>query len=199
MKKMILLSAALLLFTANAYAADDTGVFEIEDVTVNGSAWEWDLTDPNAVIDINVGETYSVDMSVSYNVSLLAPFQSTYSDSISAEIKLPNLAGFGPVVWTASQATPDGLLEHDVFGTNQVDFAVWNLSGDLLVENSPLLDYNPRWAGLYLSTGEGISGLVDVDYRLANINNPVPEPSTMLLFGAGLLGLVGYTRKKKKA
>ena len=28
-------------------------------------------------------------------------------------------------------------------------------------------------------------------------NDPVPEPATMLLFGTGLLGLVGYQRKKK--
>ena len=28
-------------------------------------------------------------------------------------------------------------------------------------------------------------------------NNPVPEPSTILLMGIGLLGLVGYSRKKK--
>jgi len=30
-------------------------------------------------------------------------------------------------------------------------------------------------------------------------NNPVPEPTTMLLFGTGLAGLVGVTLRKKKA
>jgi hypothetical protein len=29
-------------------------------------------------------------------------------------------------------------------------------------------------------------------------NNPVPEPSTILLMGIGLLGLVGYSRKRSK-
>jgi hypothetical protein len=46
--------------------------------------------------------------------------------------------------------------------------------------------------------GDGILQLASSTFTLDYENNtaPVPEPSTILLMGAGLLGLVGYNRKR---
>jgi hypothetical protein len=42
----------------------------------------------------------------------------------------------------------------------------------------------------------GINNQPQHDYSIRGIQTTVPEPATLLLFGAGLAGLVGYSRKR---
>lgn len=42
------------------------------------------------------------------------------------------------------------------------------------------------------------SGPSDIAFSSAGGFNPIPEPATMFLLGSGLVGLVGFMRKKKK-
>jgi hypothetical protein len=55
------------------------------------------------------------------------------------------------------------------------------------------LDYNDLYAG---DQGPQVFSNISFDDEPFGVYNPVPEPSTMLLLGSGLIALVGYGRKK---
>ncbi|MGD9160681.1 MAG: PEP-CTERM sorting domain-containing protein [Desulfobacteraceae bacterium] len=118
----------------------------------------------------------------------------------------------------------NALLEHDITGDSNFRYDYGNVDGPNLSSNLTI-DSNYNWeygvfkfgtwfiaiendsdaeinfAGINFNNmdgfigGESINGLSH--YTLFN-TTPVPEPATMFLLGAGLVGITGIRRKLKK-
>lgn len=85
---------------------------------------------------------------------------------------------------------------------NALNFAEYNPTSNVLnfQINSPLQAYFLEYSGGttdfgFYSSNNASGDVVDLEI---GEGSPVPEPTTMLLFGAGLVGLAGFGRKKFK-
>jgi len=61
-----------------------------------------------------------------------------------------------------------------------------NATGGLFIDYVVLHDTGNYWL------------VDDMSGDASNVNNPVPEPATMFLFGAGLLGMAGFKKKERE-
>jgi hypothetical protein len=72
--------------------------------------------------------------------------------------------------------------------------------GGLAFSLQPALDdlYNPyHWVGLYWDQNDNLLTNATLDITdLGSTSSPVPEPSSILLFGTGILGVAAQTRRK---
>lgn len=193
MKKTLATIACLATLTLGTSALATP--FQISETTVDFSAlgvglYTWDSYASN-VFDLDEGEYFDFTFGEFHYPLALAGGNVEFEVSFTAP-ELANPSGVGTFavgsIWIFSAR---GLS----FGDPIIaDYSYNGNTGGQLQLDFNDIDFDIQFGSSDFITGR-ITNLADATVA------PVPEPGTMLLFGAGLLGLVGYNRKRsnKKA
>ncbi len=146
--------------------------------------------DQNGTLDGDTADDWTLTYAGIYSISVGIDDCCMYGDYFDVFVD-------GSLVGTTPVVAKDG-----TDGYSQGSFEVTLGTGTHIIDfqDALLRDY-------YLVAGPtGFGGTVDAGYSPAGATvtisqvsaAPVPEPSTILLMGIGLLGLVGYSRKRSK-
>ncbi|WP_319586561.1 PEP-CTERM sorting domain-containing protein [uncultured Desulfobulbus sp.] len=215
MKKTIKFSlavAATLLLSSNAMALPSAGqsvkLFNGVNGTTNGGEFNVDVAGNSIAVDytsfclevneyINYNTPYHIDSVADFAANGGVGGATDKKDYLDQKTKW--------VYWNYIQGT---FGKSDVIA-NAVQSAIWFLEDEI----DGLGDYATTvndWLTKGAEKGFTIDGIVKV-INLSDSNGvfkqsqiigeaaPVPEPTTMLLFGTGLVGLAGIARKRKNS
>ena len=196
MKKMLVFLCAATLFfgiVVSAHALPTNGGFETGDLT----GWNW-------AGDVTVATSFTIG-SETYNPTegnYLAKLGSTADSGVwfdsnlivdSFDVIVPNESSFSAWIRSGPSNAPKQEFTQTVF----------NDSGNTVAINLALLTFNvpEDWCVTLYGVGVDLGETIFVDNvsgKPCPNTNPVPEPSTMLLLGSGIVGLAGWSRKKFK-
>lgn len=168
--------------------------FQINGTTVDFSAFGWGVysftSNSSVVEELGVGDSF---------------------DFTFGTFNYPVAWATGDVEFTVNFATPTVINVSDTGNFTVASFFIASYRslsfGDPVIVDYSYngftggqlsLDFYDIDPGFQCGTSSDIVGKIT---NIADATAPVPEPSTMLLFGVGALGLVGYSRKRsnKKA
>ena len=192
-KSFLLLNILLLTLVTQSYAL----------ILTPGNAWltgsdgpadgSWETNSQSVLDDILLGLSIGSEL---------------YKSEVDDSKEFGLLAGSYTTTYTNTPTDPENALIVYVAGTSWIEDAY------LVVKDG---DHSPWWylfdltdtdldwngtedlvlSGFWAVTADNPQGQGAISHVSIHGLNPVPEPATMFLFGLGLLGLAGVSRKKK--